>query len=96
MTAAQLKLVREHRPQNGPTVATMCPECQQNVDIPVQHQILRPEQACELLQISRTTLWELTRAKRIPYFRAGKGLRFRLTDITAWIEAGGAGLGGFE
>ena len=53
-------------------------------------EILTTREACELLKIGRTTLWQLTRKNLIPayWLGAGKrsGLRYKRSEILTWIE----------
>ena len=48
--------------------------------------LLKPEELTELLGIELSTLYSWTHRKRIPYVKAGKLVRFRESDVLAWIE----------
>jgi excisionase family DNA binding protein len=48
------------------------------------NEVLTPRQVCELLSITRTTLWRLVRDGRLPVIRLSRRTkRFRKTDILA-------------
>ena len=47
---------------------------------------LNPDQVCERLQIPKATLYELTRAKRIPFTKVGRRLRFDEDTIHEWFR----------
>jgi len=53
-------------------------------------EILTSREARELLKISRTTLWELTRRNQIPAYRIGTGktssLRYRRSELLAFLD----------
>lgn len=50
---------------------------------------LTVNELCMLLKVSEPWVYKLVREKRIPFLRiAGKVVRFKLTDIESWIEAG--------
>jgi excisionase family DNA binding protein len=53
-------------------------------------EILTSREACELLKIGRTKLWELTRQNLFPAYRVGNGnkseLRFKRSELLAWLE----------
>ena len=48
--------------------------------------LLKPEELTELLGIELSTLYSWTHLKRIPYIKAGKLVRFRESDVLAWLE----------
>ena len=56
----------------------------------IEDEILTTREACELLKIGRTKLWELTRDSLVPAYRVGQGknsgLRFKRVDLLAWLE----------
>lgn len=43
--------------------------------------LLTTDQCCDLLQISRTTLWKLVKNETIPKIRIGNTLRFEKSDV---------------
>jgi len=53
-------------------------------------EILTSREARELLKISRTKLWELTRENLIPAYRIGTGktssLRYRRSELLAFLD----------
>ena len=53
-------------------------------------EILTSREACELLKIGRTKLWELTRTSLIPAYRLGSGkrsgLRYKRSELLAWLD----------
>ena len=53
-------------------------------------EILTTREACELLKIGRTKLWELTRELQIPAYRVGasqrSNLRYKRSELLAWLE----------
>jgi excisionase family DNA binding protein len=61
------------------------------VSIPSWEPILTIEQVAERLQLSPSTVYELTRRRSrrpLPVLRAGKFLRFRWSQIEAWLVEG--------
>lgn len=56
-----------------------------------ERELLTSSQVLELLQIGRTKLWELVRESAFPAYRIGRGrnaaLRFRRSDVLAWLES---------
>lgn len=58
------------------------------VSIPSWEPILTIQQVAERLQLSPSTVYELTRRRSrhpLPVLRAGKFLRFRWSQIEAWL-----------
>jgi excisionase family DNA binding protein len=55
-----------------------------------QDEILTSREACELLKIGRTKLWELTRLNFFPAYRLGRSnraeLRYKRSELLAWLE----------
>ena len=61
------------------------------VSIQSPEPILTIEQVAERLQLKPSTVYELTRRRSrhpLPVLRAGKFLRFRWSQIEAWLDAG--------
>lgn len=54
-------------------------------------EILTAREARELLKISRSTLWKLTRERQIPAYRVGNGktsnLRYKRSELLAWLNS---------
>lgn len=55
-----------------------------------EDEILTSREACELLKIGRTKLWELTRRNLFPAYRVGNGnkseLRYKRSELLAWLD----------
>jgi excisionase family DNA binding protein len=53
-------------------------------------EILTAQEARDLLKISRSTLWKLTREEQIPAYRVGNGktsnLRYKRSELLDWLE----------
>lgn len=45
--------------------------------------------AAKLLKISKVSIYRLVRAKSIPFFRAGRKLVFKASQLTRWVEESG-------
>ena len=54
-------------------------------------EILTGQEARELLKISRSTLWKLTRESEIPAYRVGNGktsnLRYKKSELISWLTS---------
>jgi excisionase family DNA binding protein len=54
-------------------------------------EILTGQEARQFLKISRSTLWKLTRERKIPAYRVGNGrtsnLRYKKSELMAWLNA---------
>jgi excisionase family DNA binding protein len=54
-------------------------------------EILTAQEARELLKISRSTLWKLTRERDIPAYRVGNGktsnLRYKKSELLSWLDS---------
>jgi len=44
------------------------------------------EELADWLELSKNTIYNYTCAKKIPYYKIGKILRFKKADICDWIE----------
>ena len=53
----------------------------------IKNDYLNTDQVMELLGVSRQTIHNWTCAKKLPYYKFGKTLRFHIRDIQAYIEA---------
>ena len=51
--------------------------------------LLTTPEAAEVLGTTKGTLttWRCTRAVEIPYVKVGRNVRYRLSDLTAFLEA---------
>lgn len=49
---------------------------------------LNIEQATELLGISKVTLYRRTSKRTIPFYKKGKKVYFKRTELEAWMEKG--------
>lgn len=58
-------------------------------------EILTGQEARELLKISRSTLWKLTKENEIPAYRVGTGrtsnLRYKRSELLKWLETNRVG-----
>lgn len=54
-------------------------------------EILTGQEARELLKISRSTLWKLTKENEVPAYRVGNGktsdLRYKKSELLAWLNS---------
>lgn len=54
-------------------------------------EILTGQEARELLKISRSTLWKLTRERQIPAYRVGNGktskLRYKKSELISFLNS---------
>ena len=54
-------------------------------------EILTGQEARELLKISRSTLWKLTKENEIPAYRVGNGktsdLRYKKSELLEWLNS---------
>jgi excisionase family DNA binding protein len=63
---------------------------------PSDEDILTPEELAFKLKLKKATIYELTRKrgagsrKPMPSLKAGKFLRFRLSDVVRWMEESAA------
>jgi excisionase family DNA binding protein len=51
----------------------------------LSEELLTPEDVCRLLKIKRSYLYDLTHRNRIPHLKLGRHLRFRRSDLEAWL-----------
>jgi len=58
-------------------------------------EILTGQEARDLLKISRSTLWKLTKENEIPAYRVGTGrtsnLRYKRSELLQWLETNRVG-----
>mgnify|MGYP001039902580 CR=1 FL=1 len=54
-------------------------------------EILTGQEARQFLKISRSTLWKLTRERKIPAYRVGNGktsnLRYKKSELIDWLNS---------
>ncbi|MEZ4885231.1 MAG: helix-turn-helix domain-containing protein [Chitinophagales bacterium] len=55
--------------------------------ISIKH-ILNANEAARFLQISKHTLYRMTSNNEVPFFKRGKKLYFKRSELLKWIEAG--------
>ena len=48
--------------------------------------LLTIKDVCELLQVSRSTVYEWTHIRFIPHYKLPKGIRFRESEIERWLK----------
>lgn len=79
--------------QNGANLAEMDPT--EGAQVPSTSQPLRPllsvKSACEILAVSRNTVYKLVRSGDLPGVRVGGDWRFQPDAIEAYIERNRAG-----
>ncbi len=51
--------------------------------------LLTPEQTAEKLTVRTDTLavWRCTGRYKLPFLKVGRNVRYRLSDVNAWLEA---------
>jgi excisionase family DNA binding protein len=63
-------------------------------------EILTGQEARQFLKISRSTLWKLTRERKIPAYRVGDGktsnLRYKRSELVAWLNSNRVNQAGLE
>lgn len=50
--------------------------------------LLTVKDTCDRLAIGRRLLWSLTTSNAVPHLRIGRAVRFRIDELTAWVDAG--------
>ena len=48
--------------------------------------LLTMDDLCELLRVKKSYIYSLTFQKRIPHVKIGRHVRFRRSEIEAWLE----------
>ncbi len=48
--------------------------------------LLKVEDLCNMLQVSRSTVYEWTHADYIPHYKFPNGVRFRETEVENWLK----------
>lgn len=51
-------------------------------------EILTIDEACELLNLAKPTIYTLTSRGEIPHNKVSKKLLFRYSDLLAWVDSG--------
>jgi excisionase family DNA binding protein len=56
--------------------------------LPLRHFrcLLTVTEAADYLRVSKSAIYSWVEKGRLPCLRAGSGLRFRLSDLDAWLE----------
>ncbi|MDA8215114.1 MAG: helix-turn-helix domain-containing protein [Nitrospiraceae bacterium] len=49
--------------------------------------LLSIEEMAEILGVKVSTLYAMTHYKKIPFFKLGKLVRFRLSDVESWLQS---------
>ena len=55
---------------------------------------LEASEVAEMLSVSKPRVYDLVRRGLVPAVHLGRQLRFRLSDIEAWVQRGGSQLPG--
>ena len=53
---------------------------------PMERLLLRPNEACEVLGIGKTKLYELMAAGELPVVRIGRSPRFPVKALRKWVD----------
>lgn len=48
--------------------------------------LLKVQDVCDLLQVSRSTVYEWTHIKYIPHYKFANGVRFKQIEIENWLK----------
>ena len=56
--------------------------------------VLTLEQVADFLQVSETTVYQLTRSGELPARKVGREWRYLKSDLVAWLRQGGTGMEG--
>ena len=62
---------------------------QRNVQLNVDKDLLGAKEMAEILDIGKSSVYDLVRKNQIPYVRVGSSIRFVKTQIEAWLADGG-------
>jgi excisionase family DNA binding protein len=52
--------------------------------------IFTPVEAADYLRLARQTLYNMVSQGEIPFLKAGRALRFRKSELDAWLESSAA------
>lgn len=86
VVAAWLDEVEQHRVARRATVMPTRPETK--ADEP--ERLLTVKEVCERLQVGRSWLYEHAHWTGFPVIRVGRSLRFRLSEVEAWLVENGS------
>ena len=50
-------------------------------------QLIGIDDLCQILKLKRSYIYLLTHQKKIPHYKLGGQLRFKLSDIEQWLQA---------
>ena len=56
--------------------------------MPADTKFLTIEQVAEMLQVTRTTIYNLKK-QGLPFFKLGKNIRFDREEVIDWVKANG-------
>jgi len=48
--------------------------------------LLKVEEVCDLLQVSRSTVYEWTHIQYIPHYKFPNGVRFKESEVERWLN----------
>ncbi len=49
-------------------------------------QLINIDELCQILKLKRSYIYLLTHQKKIPHYKLGGQLRFKLSDIEQWLQ----------
>lgn len=49
-------------------------------------QLINIDELCQILKLKRSYIYLLTHQKKIPHYKLGGQLRFKLSDIEKWLQ----------
>lgn len=58
--------------------------------VPLNEPLWVVKQMVELLDVSKSQVYNMVRMKQIPFVTVGKGIRFSKTQIDPWLASGGS------
>lgn len=63
-----------------------------NTEDTVVERLLLAEEAAEILRVAPSWVYRAARSGQLPCVRAGRNVRFRASDVRAFVEQGGVAL----
>lgn len=48
--------------------------------------VLTEKELCEVLKVSRQTLWRLRKREGVPFFKVGNRYRYNLDEVQQWLN----------
>ncbi|MGL5958005.1 MAG: helix-turn-helix domain-containing protein [Phocaeicola sp.] len=48
--------------------------------------LIEIDEACKLIHKAKSTIYALARERKIPYYKPGKMLQFKRSELMAWVE----------